>query len=306
MESRGVRLNRSDRLNFTKMHGTGNDFVVLFGGDEERDWPRLARAMCDRHFGVGSDGLVLALLSDRADIRMRMFNPDGSEAEMCGNGIRCLAKFAIENNLARASNGVLTVETLAGVLRCVVEIRDGQVDGVRVAMGVPRFRPAEIPVAAPGEGPVRDLRVEVADQVLDVTCVSMGNPHAVHFINASVEEFPLAAIGPMVEHSNLFPNRVNFEIVNVAAPGRLLARVWERGAGETLACGTGACAIGVAARLAGFTQDSTVISLPGGDLMIEWDGHGDVFLSGAATEVFRGEWLGDICPLVDIAAAGVA
>jgi diaminopimelate epimerase len=293
-------------LNFTKMHGTGNDFVVLAATNGECDWPRLARAMCHRHMGVGSDGLVLALPSSLASIRMRMFNPDGSEAEMCGNGIRCLTKFAIENGIAAPSKGILTVETLAGVLRCAVVSREGRVESVRVAMGVPRLRPSDVPVDAPGDGPVRDLKVQIQDQTLDVTCISMGNPHAVHFTSTSVDEFPLSAIGPVVEHSKLFPNRVNFEIVNVVGPGRFRARVWERGAGETLACGTGACAIGVAARLAGITEGSTLVSLPGGDLEIDWDGQGDIFLTGPATEVFRGEWLGDTYPLVGLTAAGIA
>jgi diaminopimelate epimerase len=279
-------------VNFVKMHGTGNDFVVLESGDEARDWASLAVAICDRHFGVGSDGLILVAPSNIADLRMRMFNPDGSEAEMCGNGIRCLTKYAIESGLAAPHGGGIDVETLAGTLRCAIEGGAGRVDRVRVAMGRPRLHPAEVPVRAEGDGPLLSFPLALADQTVAVTCVSMGNPHAVHFTETPVEQFPLAHIGPRVEHHAAFPNRVNFEIVNLLAPGRVQARVWERGAGETLACGTGACAIGVACVLAGASDDRTVVSLPGGELEIEWDGVGDVYLTGPASEVFRGEWLG--------------
>jgi diaminopimelate epimerase len=306
MESEATAIERSKRLKFVKMHGTGNDFVVVSAHGEEYGWPGLARAICDRHFGVGSDGLVLALPSNQAAVRMRMFNPDGSEAEMCGNGIRCLAKFVIEDGLAATSGEILAVETLAGVLSCEVRGDKGRVDQVRVAMGTPRFRPAEVPVDALGDGPVQDLTIKAADEGFSVTCVSMGNPHAVHFTNRPVNEFPLASVGPEVEHSKLFPNRVNFEIVNPLTAGRVRARVWERGAGETLACGTGACAIGVAARLAGLSDTSTLVSLPGGELKIDWDGHGEVFLSGPAVEVFRGEWLGSTYAVDAGATAGVA
>jgi diaminopimelate epimerase len=278
-------------VNFLKMHGTGNDFVVINASGEERDWSSLAVAMCDRHFGVGSDGLILALPSSNADLRMRMFNPDGSEAEMCGNGIRCLTKFAIENGIANPKAGAITIETLAGDLRCETSIRDGRVDRVRVAMGAPRFRPEQISVKADGDGPLRNFPVSVDGSSYPVTCVSMGNPHAVLFTDTPVERFDLEHIGPRIEHHPAFPKRVNFEVVNVLERGHVRARVWERGAGLTLACGTGACAVGVAAYLADISDGRTIVSLPGGDLEIEWDGSGDVFLSGPAVEVFRGEWV---------------
>ncbi len=273
------------------MHGTGNDFVVVSADSKSRDWPGLAVAMCDRHFGVGADGLILALPSTRAALRMRMFNPDGSEAEMCGNGIRCLVKFAVERGLASTREDSITIETLAGDLRCELTRSAGQVERVRVAMGVPRLQPAEVPVRASGDGALLDFPVNVPAGTFRVTCVSMGNPHAVHFTETPVADFSLSTIGPSVEHNQAFPNRVNFEIVNSVSLGHVRARVWERGAGETLACGTGACAIGVAARLRGMSDGGTIVSLPGGDLTIEWDGAGDVFLSGPATEVFSGEWL---------------
>ena len=255
---------------------------------------------------MGSDGLILALPSNRADLRMRMFNPDGSEAEMCGNGIRCLTKYAIENHLAEASGAAITVETLAGDLRCEILGPEGRVERVRVAMGAPILQPDLIPVIAGGPGPIRDLPVRVGNTTFPVTCVSMGNPHAILFTDTPVDEFKLEQIGPSVEHDPAFPRRVNFEIVNLLDRGHVRARVWERGAGLTLACGTGACAVGVATILAGASDGRTIVSLPGGDLEIEWDGRGDVYLSGPATEVFSGEWLGTQSGYLAAAAQGAA
>jgi diaminopimelate epimerase len=246
--------------------------------------------MNDRHFGIGGDGIIVALPSDVADLRMRMFNPDGSEAEMCGNGIRCLAKYVVERGLTRPKDGVVTVETLAGILSCELRREGGTVTAVRVAMGTPRLDPREVPVLAEQSPPVLGFEVRAGDRAFPVTCISMGNPHAVWFTDASVAEFPLGQIGPQVEHHAAFPRRVNFEVANVERPGAVRARVWERGAGETLACGTGACAIGVAARLNGYTGDATDVTLPGGTLHIEWAGEGDVYLTGPAVEVFEGEW----------------
>lgn len=277
-------------MQFVKMHGTGNDFVMLDAGSFEADWSALAQQMCDRHFGIGADGIIVSLPSERCDLRMRMFNPDGSEAEMCGNGIRCLARHAVESGLARLHDGAITVETLAGDLRCELQENAGQIVRVRVAMGRPRLQPRDIPVVAEGPGPLQAFPVRVDGQTYAVTCVSMGNPHAVCFTASPLAEFPLALVGPQIEHHPSFPRRVNFEIVQVLGRGLVQARVWERGAGETLACGTGACAIGVAAQLAGVSEGITDVSLPGGELRIEWDGEGDVYLSGPATEVFRGEW----------------
>jgi len=279
-------------VKFVKMQGTGNDFVVVedeAGEDALRD---LAVAVCDRHFGVGADGLLVALPSRRADIRMRMFNPDGSEAEMCGNGIRCLAKYAVESGLAKATDHSVVIETLAGDLRCQLSGRPGHIERVRVAMGRPRLRPCDIPVLADGEGPVRDFALSTEHFDGRVTCLSMGNPHAVYFTQTPVDAIPLDVLGPEVEHHSVFPGRVNFEIVNLLARGSVNVRVWERGAGLTLACGTGACAVGVAAQLAGVSDGTTSVRLPGGVLEIEWDGESDVYLTGPAVEVFRGEWLG--------------
>jgi diaminopimelate epimerase len=248
--------------------------------------------MSDRHFGVGGDGIILILDSDQADLKMRMFNSDGSEGEMCGNGIRCFAKYAIEREIVHPSNNGLTVETLAGVRTVVPTYDGGAIKGARVSMGPPILEPADIPVALEVDAapPVLDHPFDIDGTDLPLSFVSMGNPHAVTFIEQPVAEFPLHELGPRVEHHPIFPRRVNFEIVNVGGPGKLTARVWERGSGETMACGTGACAIAVAARLAGHCGDVVDITLPGGVLRIEWDGQGEVFLEGPAVEVFNGEW----------------
>jgi len=277
-------------VKFLKMQGTGNDFVVVDGlrdGGARRDWTALARAMCDRHFGVGSDGLLLVEPSAQADFRMRMWNPDGSESEMCGNGIRCFAKYLYDAGLSGRPE--MKVETGAGVLNLVVHPRDGRAERVTVSMGVPELRPERIPVAVAGERAF-DLPLEGVGAEVVVSCVSMGNPHAVMFLDRPVAEFPLEAVGPRVEHHPLFPRRVNFEIVSQRGPGELDARVWERGAGITLACGTGACAVAAAARLKGLTGDHTIVNLPGGALELEWDGRGEILMTGPAGLVFEGSW----------------
>ena len=280
-------------LKFTKMHGAGNDYVVIDARGVDADWHSLARDMCHRRFGVGADGLLLVLPSDCADVRMRMFNPDGSEAEMCGNGIRCLVKYVLERGIANAANGSLDVETLAGIRRLEPHWSDNRVTSSQVDMGEPELRPERIPVALTEDmagGPVMDFPLSIDDVDLALTFVSMGNPHAVAFIDTPVERFPLHRIGPQVETNSLFPNKVNFSIVNVREEGRLAARVWERGAGETMACGTGACAIAVAARLQGYTGDEVDITLPGGVLNISWDTRSQVYMEGPAEDVFDGEW----------------
>ena len=283
-------------MEFTKMHGAGNDYVYVDArAMPERDWEGLSRAVSDRHFGVGADGLILIMNSDVADLKMRMFNADGSEGAMCGNGIRCFAKYAIERGIVSQAAERVTVDTMSGVRTIVPHYSGAVVDGARVSMGAPRFAPGDIPVAldpaiSSRQGPIVNYAIHPGDFRLFLTLVSMGNPHAVTFIDQPIEEFPLRNIGPLVERHPIFPDRVNFEIVNQRADGRLDARVWERGSGETMACGTGACAIGVAARLLGHTGDRTAVHLPGGILNIEWDGAGEVYLEGPAAEVFSGVW----------------
>lgn len=277
-------------MNFTKLHGTGNDFIVVDARDLDRDWSKLSERICDRHFGVGADGLLIVRVSDDADLRMRLFNSDGSEAEMSGNGLRCFVKYAVDHGLVPQREGVVTVETLAGVLTSFATLSNERVQSVRVGMGRPRFDPQEIPVAVEAKPPIKDHPLEVEGQTLAVTCLSMGNPHAVHFVDRPVDSYPLEEIGPKVEHHPLFPNRVNFEVARVLARDSIDVRVWERGVGETLACGTGVSATVVAARLHDLVGQVVEVQQPGGTLVVEWDGEDEVFLTGPAEEVFQGEW----------------
>lgn len=276
-------------MKFVKMHGTGNDFLLVEARGDEHDWNALAEAMCERHFGAGADGLMLVLPSEKADVRMRLFNPDGSEAEVSGNGVRCLVKYVVERNVARPKDGRVTIEASHGLLEAEPVMEGGCVASVRLSMGAPRLAPEEVPVLAE-KSPVLDFPLEVEGQTLPVTCVSMGNPHAVLLQQAPVEEFPLEVLGPKVEHHPAFPERVNFGVARLLSRERMELRVWERGAGETLACGSGSCAATVAARLHGLIGDRVSISQPGGELVVEWDGTGNVFLSGPAEFVFEGEW----------------
>ena len=273
------------------MHGTGNDFPLIDARSKTGiDWARLAQAMCDRHYGVGGDGVLLVLDSEVADYRMRMFNPDGSEAEMCGNGIRCFGRYLYERGLTNKAK--LDVETGAGVLGLSLAVENGRVNGISVSMGEPHLTADAIPVALQGDRVV-DHPLKVGAQTLKITCVSMGNPHSVAFVD-DVQSFPLAEVGPLVERHPLFPRRTNFEICRVKGPDEIEVRVWERGAGLTLACGTGACASMVAAHLKGLVGNNAHVQLPGGTLLIEWPGHGPVVLSGPAEFVFEGQWLGEV------------
>lgn len=290
-------------MNFTKLQGAGNDFILVETKDAERDWSQMARAMCDRHFGIGADGLLLLLPFDIADFRMRMFNPDGFEAEACGNGLRCLAKYIVDRGLragkfeeALSLQNQILVETIAGV-RMVRLNKIGKSIKIQVGMGTPKFGANDIPVVIKqGKGDLVDIKsmlsysVAIDGKELQLNFVSMGNPHAVCFWQQPVADFPLSQIGPKVEHLAIFPNRANFEVANVMSRQQIEARVWERGAGETLACGTGACAVAVAAQLYGYIDNEVDIKLPGGILQAEWDKAGEVFLSGPAEIVFTGDW----------------
>ena len=276
-------------MRFVKMQGTGNDFLFVQSEGEDRDWAELSRAMCDRHYGAGADGLIVVLPSKVADVRMRLFNADGSEAEVSGNGVRCLAKYAFERGLATPKSGLVTIEAVSGLLEAEASLEHGRVTAVRLSMGQPRFAPHEVPVVAEME-PVVDFPLEVDGRQLALTCLSMGNPHAVQFVEEAVAGYPLESVGPKVEHHTAFPERVNFGVVHVSAADRMVVRVWERGVGETLACGSGCCAAMVAARLRGLVEDRVRIEQPGGELTVEWDGKGDVYLTGPAEFVFEGDW----------------
>jgi len=272
------------------MQGTGNDFLFVESRDDgDQDWEALSRTICDRHYGAGADGLIVVLPSERADVRMRLFNADGSEAEVSGNGIRCLVKYAIERGLATRRDGRLSIEAVHGVLEAEALMDGERVSSVRLSMGPPRFAPNEVPVIAEME-PVIDFPLEVDGHRLGVTCLSMGNPHAVLFVEDPVESYPLEAIGPKVERHAAFPERVNFGVAQVQAPERMALRVWERGVGETLACGSGCCAAMVAARLHELVGGRVESTQPGGVLTVEWDRKGDTYLSGPAEFVFEGEW----------------
>jgi diaminopimelate epimerase len=276
-------------MKFTKMHGAGNDFLLV-EGNEERDWTALSQAMCERHFGVGADGVILVLPSGKADVRMRLFNADGSEAEVSGNGVRCLVRYAVERGLAAPQDGKVRIEAVHAVLEAGVEMDGTAVRRVRLSMGPPRFDPKEVPVAVEMSPPVIDLPLDVDGERIAVTCLSMGNPHAVTFIDSPIDRYPLESIGPKVEHHSAFPARVNYGVGRLLDRGHMELRVWERGCGETLACGSGSCAAMVAARLKGLAGDVVDITQPGGLLRVEWDGRGDVFLGGDAQFVFDGVW----------------
>lgn len=275
-------------MRFTKMHGAGNDYVYVNCFDEQVPDPvELARAISHRRFGVGADGLILVRPSDVADARMQMFNADGSEAEMCGNGIRCVAKLVYDHGIRR--NDHLRIETGAGILPIDLEIEQGRVRRARVDMGPPILDGPKIPTTLPGN-PVVNQSLEAGGHAFQVTCVSMGNPHCVIFVPEATDDLVLG-VGPKIETSACFPARVNVEFVEVIRPGEVRQRTWERGSGETWACGTGASAVCVAGVLSGRTERQVVIHLLGGDLELLWnesDNH--VYMTGPATEVFQGEW----------------
>jgi diaminopimelate epimerase len=280
-------------MRFTKMHGCGNDYIYVdcFREPMPHDPVGLSRAISDRHFGVGSDGLILICASDKADVHMRMFNADGSEAEMCGNGIRCVAKYVYDHGLVRKQT--LAVETGRGVLKLVLEISGGIVRQVRVDMGEPIVEARRVPTTLQGSaagGAAVNARLEIAGRAMAVTCVSMGNPHCVTYVY-EISDAQVLGLGPRVEKHPAFPNRTNVEFVRVNKPNDVTMRVWERGSGETLACGTGACAVAVAGVLSGRTARKITAHLTGGDLQLEWSANDNhVYMTGPAVEVFSGEW----------------
>jgi diaminopimelate epimerase len=287
-------------MKFSKLQATGNDFILVDARTMEAEWPKLARAMCDRHFGAGADGLILVQNSTSADLKMRLFNSDGSEAEVSGNGLRCFAKYTIEEGLTgkmpsrvEQSNRSLTIETLSGARQVKAHMSRNRVNRAEVNMGLPRFQPEQIPVKVKVDIiPILNYPLVIDGKKLTLALLSIGNPHAVSFLSQPVADFPLSEIGAKVEKHPMFPQRTNFEVARVLSRGRIEARVWERGVGETLACGSGASALAVAARLLDYVDRQVDIILAGGTLTVSWDMVGEVLLSGLVEEVFRGEWLG--------------
>jgi diaminopimelate epimerase len=287
-------------IQFVKMQGAGNDYVYIdcFREPVPNDLPQVAQRISDRHFGVGGDGLILIRPSEIADARMQMFNGDGSEAEMCGNGIRCVAKYVYEAGIARKEE--LKIETGNGVLELKLETSGNRVGRVRVNMGQPILQPDRIPTTILGAGgatgaggaageAIVDVPIEVAGVRLNVHCVSMGNPHCVIYVEHATDQLVLG-LGPQIEQDPRFPQRINVEFVEVISPREVRQRTWERGSGETLACGTGASAVCVAGVLSGRTERKLLNHLVGGDLELEWGADDHVYMTGPAEEVFRGQW----------------
>ena len=275
-------------IKFIKMHGLGNDYVYIDctakTGQKIEDESALARLVSDRHFGVGSDGLILICDSDVADFKMRMFNYDGSEAEMCGNGIRCVGKFVYDKGLIKRD--LITVETLAGIKVLKLNVSNGKVETVRVDMGEPVLEPSKIPVIS-DESIAKNIVISAIDKEFKFTCVSMGNPHAITIVN-NVKDYDLEKYGRTLEYDSHFPRRSNIEFIELIDKSNIKMRVWERGAGETLACGTGACASAVACNINGYTDRTVNVELIGGTLKIEWAENNHVYMTGPATTVFEG------------------
>jgi len=277
-------------MKFTKMHGLGNDFIVFDGRNEDLlqiEWPTLAPKLCDRNFGIGADGVILVLPATAANYEMRIFNADGSEPQMCGNGIRCFAKYVYDTSSEKKE--VISVMTKAGVIVPVIEIDNGRITGIEVDMGEPTLQRSKIPVSGPDAPRVIGETVLVGGKKYTFTAVSMGNPHAVIFVD-DVENTDVAGIGSAIENDTLFPEKTNVEFLQIISPKEARMRVWERGVGETLACGTGTCAAVVAAALNKKMERMATVHLPGGDLEIEWESDTNhVLMTGPAVTVFQGE-----------------
>lgn len=287
-------------MKFTKMHGLGNDYVYVNCFDEPLtnvDLPELSRRVSDRHFGIGGDGLILIMPSEIADFRMRVFNNDGSEAKNCGNGLRCVSKYVYDHGLTDKHQ--FTVETLGGIVSPVVEAgADGKVKLITIDMGEPRLTRGEIPMSGEAHEQVIEYPLTIEGRTYVMTAVSMGNPHAILFVD-KIDEDEVVTFGPKIEWSDLFPERTNVEFIQILNRREILFRVWERGSGVTLACGTGACAAAVAAILGNKTERTVTVHLLGGDLQIEWrEGNNRVYMTGPATEVFSGVY-GEAIPLLE-------
>lgn len=277
-----------DRLKFTKMHGAGNDYIYINCFEETVKNPeKLAIKVSDRHFGIGSDGLILISPSDKADFKMNIYNADGSEGMMCGNGIRCVSKYVYDNGMTDKDE--ITVETRSGIKLIKMNVENGKVVSARVNMGEPILEAEKIPTKFDGENVIRQ-KLTIGEKEYEVTCVSMGNPHCIVYVD-DVKDIDLEKIGPKFENNEMFPERINTEFVHVVSDTELDMRVWERGSGETLACGTGSCAVTVASVLCGYCKRNTEIkiNLLGGTLTDIWTDGGDVYMTGPAATVCTGE-----------------
>jgi len=276
-------------FSFSKWHGLGNDFVIVNGFTENIDnYPQMATQVCHRNFGVGADGLVVILPSELADFKMRIFNSDGSEAEMCGNVTRCIARYVYDHGLTDKTK--ITLETKAGIIKPELIFIGDKLSTIRVDMGEPHLKRSEIPMNGKESGKVLNEVLVVEQLGYHITCVSMGNPHCIVFVD-DLKKINVSAIGPLIETHSVFPRKINVEFVQVINKQKLRMRVWERGAGITMACGTGACATLVAAVLNGVADRQAIVELDGGELSIEWGLDNHIYMSGPATEVFRGEYL---------------
>ena len=279
------------KIKFTKMHGLGNDFILIDCLDKELGnhsyLSNLSKKLCDRHFGIGADGLIFILPSEKTDLQMKIYNSDGTEAQMCGNGIRCFAKYAYENKII--SKIKFTIETLAGIITPELIFKGKEISGIKVDMGIPKLERKEIPMEGENTPTVVNETLKIDSKtIFQITCVSMGNPHCITFVN-DIQSIPVEEIGPKIENHPLFPEKTNAEFIQVLNKQEINFRVWERGAGETLACGTGACAALVATILNKKTDREAIIHLPGGDLDIQWADNGHVYMTGPAELAFKGK-----------------
>lgn len=282
-------------MNFTKVQGAGNDFILIETSNPDQHWGEMAMQVCDRHYGIGGDGILLLLPSKNANFAMRIFNSDGSEAEACGNGLRCIVRYAMHRKII-PSEGAVTVETIVGMRTANIKTDDNGAPMVQVAMGKPEFLADKIPVVTSksiqGKFDINltTENIQVNGVNLTLYFVSMGNPHAIYFQDKAVNKFSLSEIGALVETHSIFPNKVNFEVARVIDRENIEVAVWERGAGITLACGTGACATAVASQLLDYTDKTSNVALPGGLLNVEWNGTDEVLLSGPTEIVFSGTY----------------
>lgn len=275
-------------MQFTKMQASGNDFIILnlFKNNIQINFAAFAKKYCDRHFGIGADGIIIVLPSKKADFTMKIFNADGSEAEMCGNGIRCFAKYVFEKKLTAKKE--ITVETKAGIIKPKLIIKNKKIKNIKVNMGQPKLKRKDIPLLGNPNEEVINYQLSISNYQLAISCVSMGNPHCIIFVD-NINQTPVKELGPLIENHKLFPKKTNVEFVEVVNKKNLKVKVWERGVGETLACGTAACAVTVAAVLNNKTLSKVTLQFPGGKLFVEWKKDKEIYLTGNAVEVFKGE-----------------